>query len=84
MSKAKAFLKDFLLIDKQQTYGAEHFNILATIFCRSILIAFGIYFTYFIACSLGAKYYGLLVFNLIIAAECFMICVFRKGVEFKW
>jgi hypothetical protein len=80
----KSLLVDFLLIDKMQTYQIEGANIIATIFSRSILIILGIYFIYFISCTQGAKYYGLLTFTFVIVIETLYICIKRKGIDFKW
>lgn len=81
----KELISDILLIDKEQTYGLhKHANMIATIICRSILIIIGIYFNYFISCSMGAQYYSLLIFTVIILLETLYICIRRRGIDFKW
>jgi hypothetical protein len=78
-------LTDVMLIDEIQTYGLhKHANKVALVICRSALIAFGIYFTYFIGCTRGTQYYGFFAFTAIIIAETIFICVKRDGIDFKW
>ncbi len=81
----REIITDVLLIDKKQTYDVhKHANKIAIVICRSILIGIGIYFNYFISCTLGVQYYGLLTFSLIIIIETFYICIRRNGIDFKW
>ncbi len=78
-------ITDVLLIDEVQTYGMhKHANKIALVSCRCILIAFGIYFTYFIGCTRGAKYYGLFAFTVLIIVETIYLCVKRNGIDFGW
>jgi hypothetical protein len=78
-------IADILLIDKIQTYGScKYGDIIACILNRCILMVFGVYFIYFIGCTLESKYYGLFAFTTIIIAETLYICIQKRGVDFKW
>ncbi len=78
-------ITDVMLIDEVQTYGMhKHANKLALILCRCVLIAFGVYFTYFIGCTQHQKYYGLFTFTAVIIAETIYLCVRRNGIDFGW
>lgn len=81
----KELVADVMLIDKVQTYGMhKHANKVALAFGRCVLIAIGVYFTYFIGCTRGEQYYGLFAFTAIIIAETLYVCLRRNGIDFKW
>ena len=78
-------ITDVLLIDEVQTYGMhKHANKIVLVMCRSVLIAFGVYFTYFIGCTHDQKYYGLFAFTVLIIVETIYLCVRRNGIDFGW
>ena len=77
-------ITDLLLIDKIQTYGScKYADIIACLSTRSILMLIGVYFVYFVGCTIDSKHFGLFAFTGVIAIETLYLCIRKRGVEFK-